>query len=308
MFGFSRGAFAVRRLAGVINTTGIVSRRFVNKAWEGFKIYHDKPGDKATQEEMLDHAAKALEFRQSYGKGGRNPDGSRFTIDTPPPIEYLGVFDTVMQRGMGQVLDAMFPALGARYRFKNLHVCPNVVSARHAMAIDEHRRGFPPTPWEGLDEANQKARSINGDLGYDPFQQRWFVGMHGDVGGGDGSPLAAATLKWITDGAAKRGLRFYGKHGEDASPMEAEMERAGPELHRAPIGRPKFVDGLVKPQNWPGRARRIWSDRHKRPAPDDLVLYFDDTVLRRYGDKDMRPRYKPDALKPFRDAIKEKVK
>ncbi|MGQ0531964.1 MAG: phospholipase effector Tle1 domain-containing protein, partial [Caulobacteraceae bacterium] len=191
IFGFSRGAFAARRLAGVINTSGIISRRSAHKAWEAFQLYHDAPGEGATQEKLLEHAAKTLKFRQEHGKGGRNPDGTRYTIDTPPAITYLGVFDTVVQRGAAQVLDSMFPKLGRRYRFKNLRMCPNVLSARHAMAVDEVRVGFPATPWEGLEESNQVARRRPGArANYDYYQQRWFIGTHGDIGGGDGSPLA----------------------------------------------------------------------------------------------------------------------
>ncbi|MBC7769122.1 MAG: DUF2235 domain-containing protein [Phycisphaerales bacterium] len=309
IFGFSRGAFAARRLAGIINTSGIVSRRSVHKAWEAFELYHDAPGENGTQEQLLEHAAKTLAFRQAHGKGGRNPDGTRYTIDTPPTITYLGVFDTVIQRGIAQVLDSMFLKLGGRYRFKNLRVCPNVLSARHAMAVDESRAGFPATPWDGLEESNAIAQRRAGAVqGYAYYQQRWFIGTHGDIGGGDGSPLAAATLRWVTDGAAKQGLRFYGKHGPDASPMEEEIARAGPDFYKAPIHRPKLLDLILKPQNWFGPPRRIWADRNKRPSADDVVLYLDDAVIRRASDEHVRPRYKPAALRPFKDAVKEAAK
>jgi uncharacterized protein (DUF2235 family) len=304
IFGFSRGAFAARKLAGIINIAGILSRRSVHRAWDAFDLYYDKPGFDAPEEQKQEHEARALRFRQEHGKGGRNPDGTRIAIDTPPAIAYIGVFDTVMQRGLGQVLDALMPKIARRYRFKNLRMCPNVTAARHAMAIDENRRGFPASPWEALDEANEKARRLPGaNPNSTPFQQRWFIGRHGDIGGGDGSPLAAAALKWIADGAAEKGLRFYAKHGADMSPMEEEITRAGPEVYRANIGRGKFSD-LLKIHTWPGAARKIWSDRHKRPTPDDLVLYLDESVVRRSNDDEMRPRYKPAALRPFREAIK----
>ncbi len=309
IFGFSRGAFAARRLAGVINNSGIISRRHVNKAWEAFQLYHDAPGENATQEQLLEHAARTLKFRQEHGKGGRNPDGTRYTIDTPPQITYLGVFDTVMQRGAAQVLDSMFPKLRRRYRFKNLRMCPNVLSARHAMAVDESRLGFPPTPWEGLEESNAVAQRREGaEQGYAYYQQRWFIGTHGDVGGGDGSPLAAATLQWVTQGAVKMGLRFYAKHGADISPMDEELAKAGPELYRSHIGRPKFMDTLLKLQNWTGPARRVWPDRSRKPNADEVVLYLDETVVHRAADDELRPRYKPAALRPFREALKDIAK
>ncbi|MGQ0531320.1 MAG: hypothetical protein ACT4OF_01340, partial [Caulobacteraceae bacterium] len=159
-----------------------------------------------------------------------------------------------------------------------------------------------------LEESNQVARRRPGArANYDYYQQRWFIGTHGDIGGGDGSPLAAATLQWIADGATKQGLRFYAKHGADVSPMEEEIARAGADVHRAPISRPKLLEAL-KLQNWSGPARKVWGDRNKRPRAEDVVLYLDDTVVRRACDEAMRPRYKPASLKPFRDALKDLAK
>ncbi len=53
--------------------------------------------------------------------------------------------------------------------------------------MDETRLGFPSTLWEGLREANATAQQRpDAKVGYKYFEQRWFVGTHGDVGGGDG--------------------------------------------------------------------------------------------------------------------------
>src|SRR3990167_1487941 len=62
IFGFSRGAFAARRLAGFINTAGIVSRRHAEKAREGFRLYYRAPRDDAPEADKLAHAEQARPF------------------------------------------------------------------------------------------------------------------------------------------------------------------------------------------------------------------------------------------------------
>jgi nucleoid-associated protein YgaU len=81
-----------------------------------------------------------------------------------------------------------------------------VQSARHAVAIDESKADFKPTLWENLEE-------LNGNRGKDPkaedapYQQKWFPGVHGGVGGGGPRRgLSDQALEWIWDGAGNAGL------------------------------------------------------------------------------------------------------
>ena len=119
------------------------------------------------------------------------------------------MFDTVGQRGAPDAFGWISDLMNKRYGFHNVRICPNVQSARHAVAIDEQRLGFPPTLWEHIDNSNTAAQAR---AGADPnrlyYEQRWFVGSHGDVGGGNNSPLSAAPLKWIAEGAAACGLQI----------------------------------------------------------------------------------------------------
>ena len=110
---------------------------------------------------------------------------------------------------------------------------PDVATARHAVAVDENRLGFPPTLWEGVDEANKRPHCVEGKQHY---AQRWFIGTHGDIGGGEGSPLSAAPLKWIAEGAADCGLRFYGSYArvvEHWQRFAEELQRIGYPLDNA---------------------------------------------------------------------------
>lgn len=297
IFGFSRGAFAARRLSGFINTAGIVSRRHAERAREGFRLYYRAPRDDAPQAEKDAHAEEARAFRATYGKGGRREDGTRCAIDAPPPIAYLGIFDTVSQRGAGEVVSSFLSAKDKdRFRFKNRRVAGNVQSARHALAIDECRVGFPAAQWDALEESNAQA-------GRQAYVQRWFAGYHGDIGGGGHEELSAWSLKWIADGAAEAGLRFYGDYGDDISPLSAAIARGTHD--KRPSGVP--LRSAAHPINWQIRPRQIWPKERlrqkQRPCVDDLHALFDEGVIRRACCK--KPRYKPGALRPFRKAFRE---
>lgn len=298
IFGFSRGAFGARRLAGFINTAGIVSRRFTHKARDGFRLYYDKPGDGATDAQKQEHAEAARQFRMLYGKGSRRADGTREQLDEVPPIQFLGVFDTVAQRGLADVIAGFTPWKDKlRYDFPNYHVPANVQNARHACATDEARLGFPVLIWDSLEEDNQRAGRPNA------YQQRWFIGTHGDVGGGEGSKLSANTLKWMAEGARDAGLRFYATHGDDTSPLDDALKEAGL-CFDANISRPKSFWKALQPMNYPLRPRKVWARKHK-PTVQDLTHTFDATVLERYGAENVRPRYRPEQLKPFKGVMKE---
>lgn len=295
IFGFSRGAFAARRLSGFINSAGIVSRRFAERAWDGFQLYMDKPRDAAaTPEALAAYAEEERKFRRAFGKGGRNEDGSRFEEDAPPPIRYLGVFDTVVQKGAAEVLGGFLPGVNKRYKFKNLRVASNVESARHAVAIDENRVGFPSTQWQGLDESNEQAWANGADRSRKLYDQRWFVGSHADVGGGVDSRLSALALQWIVEGAQLQGLRFYGTYGEDSSPL-ADALREHDMVFTADITWPKFPR-VLHPMNIPLRGRRIWS-RRERPTAQDADIIFDPSVMKRWREL---KRYRPAPLAPFK--------
>jgi len=78
-----------------------------------------------------------------------------------------------------------------------------VRSARHAVAVDEMRLFFKPALWDNLDGS----AGLNGRRDDDPlrpYQQLWFVGNHGIVGGsGEAQALSAFPLMWVMEGAGR---------------------------------------------------------------------------------------------------------
>jgi uncharacterized protein (DUF2235 family) len=295
VFGFSRGAFCARSFAGLVACAGIVSRMHAEKAWDAFRLYRAHPGPKASKFELEDYERARRDFRASYGKGKRAADGTRIKTDEPPKITYLGIFDTVGQRGIPSALGGLAHFFNKRFGFHNMMIGESVLAARHAVAVDENRLGFPPTLWEGVDEANKRPHCE----GKQRYAQRWFIGTHGDIGGGEGSPLSAAPLKWIAEGAAECGLRFYGTYGEDESPLSKAVREAGL-VFKGAISRPRFWDSL-SPMNYPFASRQIWraKSRKEKPTVDYAASILDSSVVERLKAADLKPRYRPGSLKPF---------
>lgn len=181
LFGFSRGAFCVRSLAGLIYNVGILKRahiRHIDEAYAGYKskapAWHPNP--------KKGHAAKA--FRERYAYGGET-------------VRFLGVWDTVGALGspyglvMGWLTDRLFGC-----RFHDTKLSRIIVSASHALARDEHRWPFRPTLWV-LDERHAAEQ----------FHVMWFPGVHADVGGGYAEEgLSDQALLWMAREAAAQGL------------------------------------------------------------------------------------------------------
>jgi hypothetical protein len=137
----------------------------------------------------------------------------------------LGIFDTVGMRGIPTRRGVDIFQHNKRYGFHDIHLGVHVNAARHAFAIDEVRNTFPLTPWTNLNVLNKGA--LHADDA--PYQQRWFLGQHGDVGGGlQESTLSDIPLKWVADGAQKRGLVFL--QSTDA-PLNARCNRPCEPMH-----------------------------------------------------------------------------
>lgn len=178
LFGFSRGAYTARSLAGMIRNVGILRREWLSKINDAYDHYKDctpelHPDSKASQE-----------FREEYTWGGET-------------IRFLGVFDTVGALGapfgivLGWIVDKLFGC-----RFHDTRLSNIIESAYHAVAIDERRLPFQPT----LMMPNRRHDATN-------FEQRWFPGVHSNVGGGYGvTGLSDLTLEWMASHARLKGL------------------------------------------------------------------------------------------------------
>lgn len=178
LFGFSRGAYTARSLAGFIHNMGIIKRVHINKVHQAYELYRDKTPDWRPGSE------KAVAFQNTYGWPTKD-------------IHFLGVWDTVGALGspygvvISWIIDKLF-----KCSFHDTKLSASIQSACHAVAIDEHRWPFRPTLWE-LSATHDPAN----------FEERWFPGVHSDVGGGyPETGLADIALDWMAGKACERGL------------------------------------------------------------------------------------------------------
>lgn len=175
LFGFSRGAYTVRCLCGMINNAGILKRPEAALIERAFSLYR-KPG-----KVHAPNGRNAIAFRKDHSHASRE-------------VRFVGAWDTVGAMGIPMSF------LGLFEDSDEFHDCKpgrNVRIARHALAIDEQRSDFEPTIWRPREKLDLK--------------QVWFAGAHADVGGGhppdrDGSLLSDAPLGWMMREAAAAGL------------------------------------------------------------------------------------------------------
>lgn len=179
LFGFSRGAYTARVLAGLIHLLGLVEPEQLNLARFILKAYKQAESD--------NDLAVAWRFRRVIG--GR-----------PVPIDFLGLWDSVASmivRGRGLVY--------LPYTKHN----PSVRTMRQAAAIDERRRMFRLYEW-GEDQMFQPD-PFAAAIGRQDQQTVWFAGDHSDIGGGYAeaeSQAAKFPLLWMAHEAQAYGLEL----------------------------------------------------------------------------------------------------
>ena len=228
LFGFSRGAYTVRVLAGFIDAAGVFDiknaggdaelQRTVRTA---YRLYRKKY--RALLSEILYYslgwiprliyrllgvrclACNVDEFRKRFSiKSGKGAVNGRVSI------EFIGVWDSVAAVGLPiYELTWFLDRVVYKFNFCDKTLSPSVKKGCHAVSLDDERKTFHPMLW---DERNEKKRRID---------QVWFAGVHSNVGGGyprQGMSLVA--MQWMMDQARRSGLRltganqdFYTVHG-----------------------------------------------------------------------------------------------
>lgn len=189
LFGFSRGAYTVRSLAGFLDFAGLVSKSEDYYVPDLYDCYMSAMG-RAMGPDVPGWNRLFVEPRRK-GPGTRMQDRRA----TSPKVRFLGVWDTVGSLGppglLGQIARRMQPC---RHGYHRVALTPTVQTAAHALAIDEHREPFLPTMFS--------ATGWSGTL-----HQCWFAGVHTDIGGGyDYDDHANHALHWMLDLAGAEGL------------------------------------------------------------------------------------------------------
>jgi uncharacterized protein (DUF2235 family) len=246
-FGFSRGAFTIRVLIGLIADQGIIRTRPTSPVVAA--AYPD--GDPAAAAAMAYESVSTVirsepqvfgselarlsrwayrDFRRNFKQTGRLVEVARWFRDglfhliegkserydksyshQVDEIAFLGLWDTVDAYGlpMDELLDGVNKWVWP-LSAPDLKLSSKVRKACHALAIDDERNTFHPVLWDESEETLADGAPVEQARHIDEerISQVWFAGMHANVGGGyPDDSLSYVSLRWIADEACKHGLK-----------------------------------------------------------------------------------------------------
>ena len=183
LFGFSRGAYTVRSLAGLLRNSGLLHARNLHMLPDAYRLYRRRDSGSHPR------AIESELFRRTWSREVR--------------IRCIGVWDTVGALGIPSMhFDILNKCLNIE--FHDVDLSSSVDNAFQALAIDERRRAFEPCVWRKQDGACGQR-----------LEQVWFSGVHSNIGGGyRDTGLSDITLRWMMDRAGECGLEF------DTAPLE----------------------------------------------------------------------------------------
>jgi len=279
LFGFSRGAFTVRALAGLIHRCGLVKK---GSAWFGLLFW-----------KIWWLRYKPMTFDCAEMKNWRDRRGQR-----PCPIHFLGVWDTV--KSYGGLRPIMLP---------HLRHNPIVRHVRHAIALDEKRGWFGVTTWGRLDSDRDKAMTRLAPHEREAIERQdilevWFRGCHSDIGGGDKEEVTAIIARqWMLSEARRVDIRAREEAERDrlstrlselalngdgrdflANPLSMRVPKnpldtpsdGVPQIHESLSRFWSFVDLIPRLEIdnsdvWPRRRRQKKGELHAFRSPELLV-------------------------------------
>ncbi|MBN8973922.1 MAG: DUF2235 domain-containing protein [Rhizobiales bacterium] len=266
LFGFSRGAYTVRVLAGLIHRIGLLSPQQINLAGAALTAYKQVGS-------MSDPGVSPTDTSNGFGDSGqptpltkddRASQFARIVSARWPTIEFVGVWDTVAS--------VIVPRPDRFYVFSlqtlaNTRNNPSVRVFRQAIAIDERRRMFRLDPWDEPQTFMHNRFSATNNAEPQDALQVWFSGVHADIGGGyseEESGLSKFPLIWMIDEAVKHGLavdpRAVHQLAWGVQRKGSPFGYVGPDIMRDPHDSMSSVWRLL--EWWPKNDRyKEWSAR-----------------------------------------------
>ncbi|RYG40270.1 DUF2235 domain-containing protein, partial [bacterium] len=235
VFGFSRGAYTARALAGVVKLIGILHPSHENLipfVWQVYSTFGEGEGSKEDSAfDMTDRLEAA--FSQ------------------PAKIRFLGAWDTVSSVGLIKLRTLPFTS--------NLQSVERVM---HAVSIDERRNMFPENLIQTVGKDGPKPEHL----------ECWFAGVHRDVGGGGGEDargLSMFPFHWIVEGAEASGLKINPRKRKKMEEIAADA--CGKDNGNPLFVWVFAVLGLI-PMKWWDQTKRKFAWKwlnfvHRRPIP-----------------------------------------
>ncbi len=183
LFGFSRGAYTVRSLAGLLRNSGLLRLENLPRLDDAYRLYRRR------DKESHPRAIESELFRRTWSREVR--------------VHCIGVWDTVGALGIpSRNFDIVNKLLNVE--FHDVDLSSRVDNAFQSLAIDERRRAFEPCVWRKQDGVCCQR-----------LEQVWFAGVHSNIGGGyRDTGLSDIALTWMMERAGECGLEF------DPAPMK----------------------------------------------------------------------------------------
>ena len=252
LFGFSRGAYTVRSLAGLIRNCGVLTKAEAGRLPKAYNMYRRRDAKPNSKE------AKA--FRAAYSREAK--------------IRFIGVWDTV--GALGIPLRGLSQLTAHRHEFHDVELSGSVEHGCHALSIDERRGPFRPSLWK----AKQKGGQI--------VEQVWFSGVHSDVGGSLNPGLGKPTLEWMKERASYAGLALAATSAPSSDCPPAKCDAPGGfgrimARLRTLWTRPRQIGGDETQSVHPSARDRYGCDLDKAPA--NLAEYLVSPEARIYGEE-----------------------
>lgn len=211
IFGFSRGAFTARAVAGMVHCVGLLPKHNIEHIPFAYEVYknaddsHKPTGSQTTSKKTKQRSGYDGALSDASGCSSAKkirPGDFKKTFCIPARIHLVGVWDSVAS--VGWLLPKTLPWIDYN---------PSIVHFRQALALDERRASFVPRVWDHsrTDPKSQTAREV------------WFKGQHADIGGGAPKPeqrdpdtnqsrLSNISLQWMIrqclDSAVESGIMF----------------------------------------------------------------------------------------------------
>jgi uncharacterized protein (DUF2235 family) len=235
IFGFSRGAYTARSLAGLIAKLGILKPGSPIGVAQLYERY--KRSDEQTIWELHE--------QQDAGKLNDFTLEERWMLkySQPAKIKVVAVWDTVGSLGI-----PAFSIEGisrSTFGFLQTGLRIHIEHGYHALAIDEHRGDFAPTLWD-VRRSNDPNAVHAAPRSITSVEQRWFVGAHANVGGGYNSDLLAQIpLRWIMKKASTHGLTFRNDVDIDGDVLTAPITDSFKDFGKGVYS--KFLKPLFRP-------------------------------------------------------------
>jgi uncharacterized protein (DUF2235 family) len=262
IFGFSRGAATARAVTRFLEWSGGIPSK--NDAYYMpffFRHYVESHGDANAFRSLLDETNRRR--AQHEDEDNRYP-----IVFHPVNVRYLGVWDTVAALGSRFASRGKETSAAGRTFHAGKAPASCVRHARQALAIDEKRFDFRPEIW------------TEGPAGDQVMAQRWFTGVHSNIGGGlatDG--LANIALHWIVQGAKSEQLVFDNKFLGHFPPIPtAKVYESWTAMYKAldlvrfRYGKGKRVIGGAKADIDPSVFKRMNADAKYRP--ENVLQYL----------------------------------